>query len=650
MQSSTNIWHMLRGLRKASSNWLGKVVMGAVVGFLVISFAIWGVGDIFRGFGRSTVATVGSTEITVEQFRLIYNERLQQLGTQVGRPIPADQARALQLDRQILGQVIADAALDERARRLGLAITDAEVARTIREIPAFRGPSGQFEADYFQQRIRSAGYTEARFVAEQRRLLVRQHLTQSVADVTVVPKTFVEALNRYQNERRTVEYIALDRSHAGEIPPPTPEQIASYFESRKAVFRAPEYRRIVLVKLTSGDVAKWITVTDEEAKRVYDAQSARYMTPGRRQVQQITFSSAEEAQAAKARIDSGTSFEDIARERGLSEKDIDLGLVSRTALSGPLGSAAVAEAAFSLPEGGVSAPLQARLGTALIRVVKIEPERVRAFEEVAGEIKQEIARERARTELNEKHDKIEDERAGGQTLAEAAQKVGLTPEVMESVDRSGRDPSGAPIPGLPAEADVLSAAFKTDVGVEADPLRLPDNGYIWFEVTGITPSKERTLDEVKDQVEARWREDQIAERLKVKAAELVEKLKAGAALPEVAGAENIKVETASELRRGIASGGLSTAAVNAAFAAARGAIGTAEGQTGEERVIFRVTDIKVPPLDAAGPEGKRIEDALRGAVAQDLLAQYVGQVERDLGTSINADALRRVTGGESSGG
>src|SRR6266545_6814317 len=105
---------MLRGLRKASSNWLGKAVMAAVVGFLVISFAIWGIGDIFRGFGRSTVAKIGRTEITIEQFRQQYNDRLQQFSRQLGRPISADQARALGIDRLAIQQLISDIVLDER--------------------------------------------------------------------------------------------------------------------------------------------------------------------------------------------------------------------------------------------------------------------------------------------------------------------------------------------------------------------------------------------------------------------------------------------------------------------------------------------------------------------------------------------------------
>src|SRR5258707_3614154 len=119
---------MLRGLRKASSNWLGKAVMAAVVGFLIISFAVWGIGDVFRGFGRSTVAKIGRTEITVEQFRVLYNDRLQQYSRQLGRPIGLEQARTLGLDRLVISQVLSEIVLDERARAIEPNLSDTEGA------------------------------------------------------------------------------------------------------------------------------------------------------------------------------------------------------------------------------------------------------------------------------------------------------------------------------------------------------------------------------------------------------------------------------------------------------------------------------------------------------------------------------------------
>src|SRR5881398_2070766 len=217
---------MLRGLRKASSNWLGKAVMAAVVGFLVISFAIWGIGDIFRGFGRSTVAKIGHTEITVEQFRTLYNDRLQQYSRQLGGPISADQARATGLDRAAIGQIFSEILLDERARALGLALSDSEVAKLITNDPTFRGANGQFDRARFEQIIRNAGYTEQRFGAEQRRLMLRGELAGTIGSGLNAPKALVEATNRYDNEQRSIEYVLLDRALAGDIPAPPPEVLA----------------------------------------------------------------------------------------------------------------------------------------------------------------------------------------------------------------------------------------------------------------------------------------------------------------------------------------------------------------------------------------------------------------------------------------
>src|SRR6476620_11662749 len=116
---------MLRGMRKASSNWLGRIVMGVVLGLIAVSFAIWGIGDIFRGFGRSHFARIGGTEISVEQFRQLYNERLQQLGRQRAPPTTLEQARSMGLDQQLVGQLIGEATIDERVKALRLGLSDA---------------------------------------------------------------------------------------------------------------------------------------------------------------------------------------------------------------------------------------------------------------------------------------------------------------------------------------------------------------------------------------------------------------------------------------------------------------------------------------------------------------------------------------------
>ena len=291
---------MLRGLRKASSNWLGKAIMAAVVGFLIISFGIWGIADVFRGGGRATVATVGNTEISAEQFRQTYTDQLQQFQRQVGRPIPPEQARALGIDRQILEKMMAEAALDQRTRALGLGVGDDEIGRRIMQDPAFRGINGQFDQQRFEQSIRAAGFTEPRYIAKLRNDALRKQLEDLLIGGVAVPRTAIEAFNRYQNEERSIDYVVLGLAVAGDIPGPSVEELAKYFDDRKALFRAPEYRKLVFLALTPDEIARTIEVSDADAKRAYEDRLARYSTPERREVQQIVFPNDEEAEQGGA--------------------------------------------------------------------------------------------------------------------------------------------------------------------------------------------------------------------------------------------------------------------------------------------------------------------------------------------------------------
>jgi len=633
---------MLDGIRKATANWLGKLVMAVVVGFLIISFGIWGIGDIFRIYGRTTVAKVGSTEIGVEQFSHMYNERLRVLGQQLKRPITPDMARALGIDRRLLAEVISEAALDERARQLRLNLSDDEIARQITNDPNFRGPTGQFDRFLFEAKIRNAGYSEPRFAAEQRKVLLRREIAMTVSGPDTAPTTFADAMNRFQNEERAIEYVVLEPSAAGDIPAPDPEVLAKYFEERKARFRAPEYRKMVLLPISVDELARGIEVSDDDARRVYDDHPERFGSAERREIKQIVFQKADDARAAADRIAAGGAFAAVAAEFGKKDQDIvDLGLVTKAAVF----DRAIADAAFALPEGGTSAPIAGRFGTSLVLVAKIEPGHSKSFEEVAPQIKKEIALERAKPKLLDTHDKIEDERASGMRIEEVARKLGLTSRTIEAVDRSGRGPDGKPIADLPAGTDVISAGFSTDVNVEADPVQLPSGGFVWYDVVAITPARERTLDEVKDKVEAQWHDEEVARRVSAKAAEMVDKLKSEASFPDVAAAAGVAVQPLWSLKRGHASGAIPAQAVDAVFRTAKGAPGSAEGNDPTQRIVFRVTDIKEPTFDPASAEGKQLVETLRRTLSDDLYGQYLAWLQADLGTRVNEDQLRRAVGG-----
>jgi peptidyl-prolyl cis-trans isomerase D len=353
------------------------------------------------------------------------------------------------------------------------------------------------------------------------------------------------------------------------------------------------------------------------------------------------FGSQEEAQAAADRIAKGEAFLDIAKERKLTEKEIDLGLLTKAAII----DQAVANAAFALKEDGVSAPVKGRFGIVLVRVVKIEPEQVRPFDEVRDELRKDLANERARAEILPLYDKIEDERSVGRPLAEAAANLKLAARTIE-VNRQGITPSGKPEANVPDAQRLITQAFNAEVGIENDPLQV-QGGYVWYEVAGITPERDRTLDEVKEEVETRWRNDQVANLLRAKATELLEKLKAGTSFDEAAKAAGLKVETRAEIKRGNAVAPFSARTIDAIFRTAKDANAIADAAAPGEQVVFRVTDITMPEIDPNSEEVARLREALNQGFSTDVFGGYLAYLQRQVGVTINENALKQVVTGQS---
>jgi len=631
---------MLRGLRTASTGWLGKTVMAVVVGLLVIAFGIWGIGDIFRGgFTREAVATVGSSKISVEQFRQLYNNKLQMAARQLRRSIPPEQARALGFDRQVLGQWMQESALDQRARAMRLNMSQAEVLQRITEDPSFQSKSGQFDPLQFQMILRELGYTEQGFLAEQLRETLRRQITSTLTADIKPPRAAAEAINRYENEQRDAEFVVLTPAQAGDIPPPAPDVLAKYFEERKVLFRAPEYRKATVLALLPDEVAHTVEVSAADVKAFYEANADRFSKPEKRQVQQILFADKDEAHKAADRLKGGLSFDDLAKERNVSGKDFDLGLVTKSSIA----DRKVADVAFSLPEGQASDAIDGAFGAIIVRVVKIEPGSGKPYAEIEPAVKKVLAVERAKQEIRKLRDKVDEEIGGGARLDEIAKKLNLPTRTIEAIDRSGRDPDGKTI-DLPPGTNLIEGIFSADVGMENDPLQTEDGGLIWYDLVAVTPSRDRTLDEVKDKVEARWHDEQVVSRLNAKASEMVDKIKGGTSLAEVAAAEKLNVQHSGWLKRRTNSGDFPASAVGALFRTAKGAPASAEGKEPTERIVFVVSDVKEPAFDPAAADAKKISDALRNAMANDLYEQYLAKVEADLGVSVDQAALDQAIG------
>jgi peptidyl-prolyl cis-trans isomerase D len=623
-------------LRKGAGRLFGMILMG----LLVISFAIWGIADIFRGYGSQTLIRVGDSEITAREYARAQQEVLRSMSSSAGRSLSLQEAREAGLEKRVLERLIGGAALDAHARDLRLGVSDSALLEAVKKDPAFQDSTGNFNPLALQQALRSLDLSEQGYLAAEREQNLRRQLLSTIGKAATTPSIFLAAFNEYNNETRSLRYVVVPKTAAGPVPDPTEDDLKRYYESHHAKFTQPEFRKLGVIAVTPETVKDKVAISEDDLKAAFERDKDKLGTPERRRVEQIAFPDQAAADAAYQTIQAGTDFVALAKEQGLSESDIDLGLLKRTEMADP----AIADAAFKLEANKVSSPITGQLGkTVLLRVTAIEPGKEISFEEAKPELEKKVLKDRAQAAILDLHDRIEDERASGTQLSEVADKFKLNYQVFDQVDRRGQAPDGS-TPALPQKTELLNAAFTTEVGVENDPLDAKDEGLIWYEVLGVTPQQLKSFDQVKDEVAKDWRADEERSRLAKYTDDLVKSLNGGKTLEDLAKDLNSQVLTTEPLKREGMTVNVLPNAVLQAFSLPEGGYGSAPSGVDEGRIVFQVAKITPPPpLDEQSVQ--QLKQRLTSFFGEDVIGEYFSALENRYGVSVNQQALSKLAGG-----
>ncbi|MGD0532229.1 MAG: peptidyl-prolyl cis-trans isomerase, partial [Methyloceanibacter sp.] len=557
-----------------------------------------------------------------------------------GHSLSLQEAREAGLENRVLERLIGGAAVNTHAKDLHLSVSDKAILEGIMKDPAFQDATGNFSPIALQQALRNLDMSEQGYLASERERNLRRQLLSTVGKTAAASQVFLTALNNYNNETRSLRYVLVPESAAGSVPEPTEENLKRYYDNHQAKFTQPEFRKIGVLAVTPETVKDKVQISDDDLKAAFEKEKDKLGIPERRRVQQISFPDKAAADAAYQKIQSGTDFVALAKEQGLNESDIDLGLLKQAEMA----DASIAEAAFKLEKDKVSEPVAGQLGrTVLLRVTAIEPGKVLAFEEAKPELEQKILKDRAQGAIFDLHDRIEDERASGTQLSEVADKFKLSYQVFDQVNRQGQAPDGTTLT-LPQKTDLLNAAFATDVGVENDPLDAKDDGLIWYEVLGVTPSQLKPLDQVKEEVTKDWRLDEERSRLAKYTDDLVKGLIGGKTLEDLAKELNTEVLTTEPLKRNGMTVNVLPNAVAQAFSLPQGGYGSAPSGVNEARIVFQVDKVAPPPpLDV--PSLEALKRQLKLFVGEDIIGEYFSALEARYGVTVNQQAVAKLAGG-----
>ncbi|WP_428645953.1 SurA N-terminal domain-containing protein [Roseibium sp.] len=626
---------MLDALRKGAGTWVAKLF----IALLIMSFAVWGISGFLTNISQNIAAKVGDTEIALVDFDRTYRQDLNRLGQQFGRPLTAEEGAALGLPQQALGKLIAEAAMNDTARELQLGVSNERLAAIIQSDPALQGAGGRYDRNRLQQLLRNNGYREDEYVVQRRKIAERSQLAEGLAGSMSVPTAYLRAMDVYQRETRSADYLLVDAAFVGEIEDPADDILNAFFEQKKADFRAPEFREIKYVALTPDTLARPDDVTEEDARAEYDRRSDDYFEPERRKIRQMSFPSKEAAEEAATELQTGKTFDELMKDRELSANDVSLGVMSRADFLDD----ALGDAAFSLEEGATSGAVEGRFSTAILNVQEILPESTKPFEEVRDEIVQELAKDQAEREILDMLDEIEDARAGGALLDEVGSRFSLTVTAPEAFDNTGQSMAGSSV-DLPDSQGLVAGAFASDIGIENDVLQLGDRGFLWYDVTKVIPERDRSLDEVREAVVAAWKAEELSRRLDERAAELLEKAQNGTPLASLAAEYGLEVKSVENLTRNTPSDDFGREAIATTFSGPVGTSAVTVSADGEARIVLSVTGTEIPEFDRSSAEVAALETQMSRQMRDSLLGQFITDRENKAGIEVNEAGIAQLIG------
>ena len=616
---------MLQILRKSAGSFLIKTLFG----LLVLSFAIWGIGNtLFLKRGGNTVADVGGREITVPQLDTAFRNELERLRR---FNIDAQQARQLGVLNQVLERMISANLYDEAAQKMGMTVSTAVIQQRIR---------AQFGKDItpqqFQNILRNNGLTEAQFVAELRDDIRRADYLGTLTDGLNPPKVLVDHLYDWRDQKRSAQFITIPVDQSSHVAAPTDKDVEAYYKSHAADYTAPEYRALSYIYLDPKVVAKTVTVSDEKLHELYKQKQAQLTTPEKRTVLQMLVPDQATADKVIERINKGENFITVAKEVAKQDESATrLGTVTKKDLPKE-----IADAVFALPKNKVSKPIKGPFGLQIIEVTAIQPSKTPTFEEARAGLMQEAANEQAIDSILATTNKLEETLGGGASVADAAKDLGLQAHKIAAVDNEGQGPDDKPVAGLPP-APFLRTAFEAKEGEVSLLTETSDHGFFVLHVDSIQKPALKPLKTVHTEVVDDWKSEQRWKAAREKAQKLVKELNAGAKLPEIAAKMKIDIhDTGSFTRAGKgASVNLPNSMVADLFEAkAVGHAALADGVGGVDVAQLTAITAAEPGKDKKGVE--TLTRTLRTGMVNDIATQLVRALRERLGVTINENTLQ----------
>lgn len=513
---------MMDNLRAASNH----VVLKILLGLIILSFVLTGVGNYLIGGGGDYAAKVNGDEISRAQLERAYNSersrQQQMLGDQFSQ-LASNEGYMQQMRQQALSQLIDETLLDQYVKEIGIAIGDEQIKQAIFNQQAFQ-TDGKFDNAKYNGLISSMGFTADQYAEALRKQLATQQLINAVANTDFMLKNETDKLVGLVSQQRQIRQATLDVNALAAKQSVSEDEIGQYYQQHKNSFLAPEQFRVSYIKLDAA--AMQTAASDADIQSWYEQHKADYSQPQRSRYSVIQTKTEADADALLAQLKNGGDFAALAKAKSIdpisARNGGDMGWLEPSTTPDELKNANLTQ------KGELSGVIKSSVGFLIVRLDDVQPEQVKPLAEVRDAVAEKVKQEKALDTFYKLQQKVSDAASNdNESLASAEQAAGVKATETGWFSRDN----------VPQELDfdqVKQAIFNGGLagengapGNNSDIITVDGDRAFVLRINEHKPEAVKALEEVKGQVADTLKHDKAAQQTKAQADKILADLKAG---------------------------------------------------------------------------------------------------------------------------
>ena len=630
---------MLQFIRSKVTSIFIKVLFG----ILILSFAIWGIGDIFLGNkDGEAVISIGDKDYNANYFLSAYEKARRAMRL----PPEYEDLVKPQIIESVKQSIIRNGLLSAETLNLNLVYGDTQLKKWVGRSEAFRDSSGKFDPELLRQALFNSGLSEADFFSSLREEMRNNQLISAVASSVSPPDILIEKIFKYRNEKRTVNIAEFTGETIVSLPEQSESDLRKLYTETKSDYMAPVYRSVTYVHIDPKELAKDIMISEEAVAEEYDARRDELTIPGSRDLKQLIFSEEDLAQKFINSITSALSTAEVTKrisEIGETANVLEMKDVTETDLI----DTNERKAAFETPVGQLSSIIETSFGWKVFFPIKNTPEVITPLSAVRQKLRDELSNEKALDNIFDLTNVFEDSLAGGASIEQAAREINFRSSRLKSIDNNGKSETGTIIGGITKQKQFLSTVFDTPVGEQSQLLESEDGGYFVLRIESETKARQKPFNEVIVEVKKAWEATETKKALMKKAKDFAgESRNMGSLIraAEKSGISQLQIGPFTRFGEGIEAKYNPNELASIAFELRKNDIGIADN--GSSVSVLEVVKIAPAKMNKKGKEWLSLEKELISGMEQDYLEGIHTALKKKFNVSINQNYIEKLVNPE----